>query len=250
MDAWFWPQRLVFLRPSGGPRTKNQMLEQQALTRHSKTIQVFRVEIRRSEELLESGVPRERTKPQTGLQWLGTLGVDQSNSAGLTWHLLTPSRKRRKRERGRERGGREEERERKRKERGIAGKQMGLTKSISENRYENSCPRQDSNHSQSFTEMASGVNAFGCWPWPWNTPGPIMTVSAHFGMTQRSDFGEPRCCSQPDLPQAFHALYMWLPMSQQLGFAQTLCWFYLLKRLRWWFSYHTPLLNNSFIKFY
>jgi hypothetical protein len=44
------------------------MLEQQALSRHSKTIKVFRVEIRRSEELLESGVPRERTKPQTGLQ--------------------------------------------------------------------------------------------------------------------------------------------------------------------------------------
>ena len=43
---------------------------------------------------------------------------------------------------------------------------MGLTKSISENRYENSCPRQDSDHSQSSTEMASGVNVFGCWPWP------------------------------------------------------------------------------------
>ena len=190
------------------------------------------VEIRRSQELLEMGVPRERTKPQTGLQWWGTLHVDQSNSARLTWHPLTPSRKRRKRE-IRERGGRKEGREReKEKERGIAGKRMGLTKSISESRYENSCPGQGSDHVQSSTEMASGMNAFGGWPWPWNTLGPIMTISGCSGMTQRSGFGEPRCCSLPGLPQTSHAPSMWLPTSQQLCFAQNLCRFYLLKRLR------------------
>ena len=79
-------------------------------------------------------------------------------------HALQKKKKEREREEGRGEAGRK--RERKRKERGIAGKQMGLTKSISENRYENSCPRQDSDHSQSSTEMASGVNVFGCWPWP------------------------------------------------------------------------------------
>lgn len=79
----------------------------------------------------------------------------------------TLQKKKKEREKGRERGGREEGRKReKEKERGIAGKQMQLTKSISENRYENSCPGQGSNHLQSSIEMASGVNAFGGWPWP------------------------------------------------------------------------------------